>query len=153
MGIQKADSKAHLLADKLLHLQKGRHIAIPEIKEYGFDDEQKAYAIVYSYLEWVDTLENRIGDLRLKDIIAGLVEIAECLQELHLKHKITHGDITPANILVGSNNTFYIVDFGLFDITATLSQQKDLEIFARAFAAPEKLDLRASKGFSFQSDI
>ena len=153
LGIQKADTKAHLLADKLRHLQKGRHIAIPEIKEYGFDDEQKAYAIVYSYLEWVDTLANRIGDLRLKDIIAGLVEIAECLQELHLKHKITHGDITPANILVGSNNRFYIVDFGLFDITAALSQQKDLEVFARAFAAPEKLDLRASKGFSFQSDI
>ena len=153
LGIHKADTKAHLLADKLRHLQKGRHIAIPEIKEYGFDDEQNTFAIVYSYLDCVDTLEDRVADLRLKDLIAGLVEIAECLQELHHKHKITHGDIAPANILVGKNNRFYVVDFGLFDITTTLSQHKDLEIFARAFAAPEKLDLRASKGFSFQSDI
>src|SRR5690606_37659831 len=43
-------------------------------------------------------------------------------------------------------------DFGLADITKTLSQTKQLEIFARGFAAPEKLN-KLVKGFPFQADI
>jgi superfamily I DNA and/or RNA helicase len=153
LGVEKNDVKAQMLADTLRHLQKGRHTAIPEIKEYGYDNEQQAFAIVYSYLSDVDTLENQIGRLELKAVVAGLIELAECFHELHRKHKISHGDITPANILVGQDGRFFIIDFGLFDITRTLSQERALERFAKAFAAPEKLSPRLPKGFPFQSDI
>lgn len=40
LGIEKNDTKAKILADKLRHLQKARHSALPEIIEYGYDEEQ-----------------------------------------------------------------------------------------------------------------
>ncbi len=153
LGVNKGDTKSNILADKLRHLQKARHIALPEIIEFGFDEERGAYAIVNDILRNVDTLERKISTLNFKAVTSGLIEVAECLQELHIKHKITHGDITPANILIDDQNRFYIVDFGLHDITKTLSQESNLEIFARAFAAPEKVNTTATRGFAYQSDI
>jgi superfamily I DNA and/or RNA helicase len=151
-GIEKNDTKAKILADKLRHLQKARHSALPDIIEYGFDEEQKAFAIVYELLEQVDTLETKVHELKTQGAITGLYDLADCLKELHLKFKINHGDIHPANILIDKTGQFYLVDFGLADITKTLSQTKELEIFARGFAAPEKLS-RLIIGFPYQADI
>ncbi|MCG3165049.1 MAG: ATP-dependent RecD-like DNA helicase [Bacteroidia bacterium] len=153
LGIDKTDTKAKILADKLRHLQKARHIALPNIIEYGFDEEQQAFAIVYELLEDVGTLDEQAHELNNQSLITSIIELADCLKELHLKFRINHGDIHPANILIDKNGQFYLVDFGLADITKTLSQAKDLEIFARAFAAPEKLSKFGSNGFPFQSDI
>ncbi|MBS1759271.1 MAG: AAA family ATPase [Bacteroidetes bacterium] len=152
LGIEKNDTKAKILADKLRHLQKARHSALPEIIEYGYDEEQNAFAIVYELLEEVVTFETKVFELKTQGAISGLLDLADCLKELHLKFKINHGDIHPANILIDKNGQFYLVDFGLADITKTLSQTKELEIFARGFAAPEKLN-KLVKGFPFQADI
>lgn len=152
LGIEKNDTKAKILADKLRHLQKARHSALPEIIEYGYDEEQNAFAIVYELLEEVETFETKVFELKTQGAISGLLDLADCLKELHLKFKINHGDIHPANILIDKNGQFYLVDFGLADITKTLSQTKELEIFARGFAAPEKLN-KLVKGFPFQADI
>lgn len=155
LGIEKSSTKAKILADKLRHLQKARHTSLPEIIEYGFDEEQQTFAIVFKLLDSVDTLENKahyIIDLSNQNAINGFVDIASCLNELHQKFKINHGDLHPANILVDKNGQFYLVDFGLSDITKTLSQEKDIEIFASGFAAPEKLN-KFSGGFPYQSDI
>ncbi|MBK7566242.1 MAG: AAA family ATPase [Bacteroidetes bacterium] len=153
LGIDKSDTKAKILSDKLRHLQKARHIALPDIIEYGFDEEQNAFAIVYELLEGVELFENKVSKLKSQSAISSLIELADCLQELHLKFKINHGDIHPGNILIDKNGQFYLIDFGLADITKTLSQEKALEIFARGFAAPEKLNKLGSIGFPFQSDI
>lgn len=153
LGIDKSDTKAKILADKLRHLQKARHIALPDIIEYGFDEEQNAFAIVYELLEGVETFEEKVFELKNQSAISSIIELADCLQELHLKFQINHGDIHPANILIDKNGQFYLIDFGLADITKTLSQTKELEIFARGFAAPEKLNKLGSRGFPFQSDI
>lgn len=152
LGIEKNETKSKILEDKLRHLQKARHSALPEIIEYGFDVEQNAFAIVYEFLEEVETFESKVSELNTHVAISGLLDLANCLNELHLKFKINHGDIHPANILIDKNGQFYLVDFGLADITKTLSQAKDLEIFARAFAAPEKLN-KFVKGFPYQADI
>jgi serine/threonine protein kinase len=153
LGIDKSDTKAKILADKLRHLQKARHIALPNIIEYGFDEEQNAFAIVYELLEGVKNFESKVSVLKNQSAISSIIELADCLQELHLKFQINHGDIHPANILIDKNGQFYLIDFGLADITKTLSQTKELEIFARGFAAPEKLNKLGSRGFPFQSDI
>jgi len=153
LGIDKTDTKAKILADKLRHLQKARHNALPDIIEYGFDEEQQTFAIVYELLEEVQTFENKIFELKTQGALSGLIDLADCLQELHSKYKIHHGDIHPSNILIDKNGQFYLIDFGLADITKTLSQTKELEIFARGFAAPEKLNKLANTGFPFQSDI
>ncbi len=153
LGIDKSDTKAKILGDRLRHLQKARHNALPDIVEYGYDDEQKAYAIVYELLEQVETFEEKLNEINNQGVISGFIDLADCLHELHSKYKIHHGDIHPANILIDKNGQFYLVDFGLADITKTLSQEKELEIFARGFAAPEKLSKVGAKGFPYQSDI
>lgn len=153
LGIDKTDTKAKLLSDRLRHLQKARHVALPEIIEYGYDEEEKAFAIVYENLENVERFEDKLPELHNQGAISGLIDIANCLQELHLKYKINHGDIHPGNILIDKNGQFYLVDFGLADITKTLSQAKDLEVFASSFAAPEKLSRLTPIGFPYQSDI
>jgi superfamily I DNA and/or RNA helicase/tRNA A-37 threonylcarbamoyl transferase component Bud32 len=153
LGIDKNATKAKILTDRLRHIQKARHLVLPDIIHYGYDEEQNAFAIIYKLLKDVNTLEDCVHRFPLGTILNGLTEIVDCLQELHTKYKISHGDIHPANILVDSNGQFYLVDFGLANITRTLSQEKDLEIFAGSFAAPEKMNKTGAHGFAYQADI
>ncbi len=155
LGIEKSSTKTKILTDKFRHLQKERHECLPEIVEYGFDDERSAFAVVYVHLDNIINLEDRINgnsEISLAEILVGFREIITCFQSLQSK-KIAHGDLHPANILVGADKRFYVVDFSLADITRTLSQTADLEIFARAFAAPEKIDKIKASGFPYQADI
>jgi len=153
LGIEKNETKAKILSDKLRHLQKARHSALPTIIEYGYDTELSAYAIVYEFLEDARPFETSFWEFNTQTALSGLIDLSDCLQELHTKFKINHGDVHPGNILIDKNGQFYLIDFGLADITKTLSQEKNLEIFAGKFAAPEKLHKLQSGGFPYQSDI
>lgn len=153
LGVEKNETKAKILSDKLRHLQKARHCALPTIIEYGFDIELSAYAIVYEFLKDARTFETSFSEFNTQTALSGLIDLADCLKELHTKFKINHSDVHPGNILIDKNGQFYLIDFGLADITKTLSQEKNLEIFAGKFAAPEKLNKLQSGGFPYQSDI
>ena len=166
MGIEKNSTKSKILSEKLRHFQKANHSLLPKIIEYGYDEEYKTFAIVYEYIEsrvledWRSNAENNYWCLNddystntdENAILLGLTDVAECLDTLHLKYKITHGDLSPANILVDYEGKFHLIDFGLADITKTLSQERDLQVFARGFAAPEKYSI-VKKGFPYQADI
>ena len=166
LGIEKNSTKSRILSEKLRHFQKANDPLLPKIIEYGYDEECKTFAIVYEYIEsrvledWRSKTENNYYALNddyspstdENAILLGLSDVAECLSSLHLKYKITHGDLSPANILVDHEGKFHLIDFGLADITKTLSQEKDLQVFARGFSAPEKYS-KAKKGFPYQADI
>jgi len=166
LGVEKNSTKSKILSEKLRHFQKANDPLLPKIIEYGYDDECKTFAIVYEYIEsrvledWRSSTENNYYALNDDNssstdenaILLGLSDVAECLCSLHLKHKITHGDLSPANILVDYEGNFHLIDFGLADVTKTLSQETDLQIFARGFAAPEKYS-KAKNGFPYQADI
>ena len=166
LGIEKNSTKSKILSEKLRHFQKANDPLLPKIIEYGFDEECKTFAIVYEYIEsrvledWRSITENNYWTLNddyststdENAVLLGLADVAECLCSLHLKYSTTHGDLSPANILVDHEGKFHLIDFGLADVTKTLSQEKDLQIFARGFAAPEKFS-KAKKGFPFQADI
>jgi superfamily I DNA and/or RNA helicase len=152
LGIEKNDIKLTMLRDRLRSLQGAKHPCLPDIIEYNFDTEQGAYAVVYKYLEDIESLENKVTALNIQNIMSGLIDLADCLNSLHSKYTINHGDIHPGNIFVDKNGQFFLIDFQLFEITRTLSQEKNIEIFAKDFAAPEKFD-RLGSGFPYQSDI
>ncbi len=151
-GIKKDSRQSKILNDKLRHLKKGVHACLPKIIEYNWDKEKGAYCIVFENIK-ACTLKEKLQELPPIHFLSGMTQIVSCLLHLQQKHRLTHGDINPDNILVDKNFEFYLIDFGLSDITATLSQEQSLEIFAKAFAAPEKWNRKIAKGFPHQSDI
>ncbi len=153
LGVSQSDTSLRLLSDKLRHLQQARHSVLPEMVEYGFDAKQGAFAIVFEYLNKVETLQDKIKSLSPMDLMPGMLDVVDCLKVLHEKHHISHGDIHPGNILIDGNGQFYVVDFGLAVLTRTLSEEKELVVFAREFAAPEKFGKVSVGGFPFQSDV
>lgn len=155
LGISKNSSKSKILSDKLRHLQKATHPLLPNIVEYGYDESEGTYAIVYQYIQDANSLEDFFSfrpECNLSSLMMGMSDVADCLSSLHSNGNITHGDLSPANILIDSQHNFYLIDFGLADITNTLSQEQNLQIFARDFAAPEKFK-KSRIGFPYQSDI
>ncbi|AIM61058.1 serine/threonine protein kinase [Cellulophaga lytica] len=151
-GIEKNSQPSKILYSKLRHLKKAFHASLPKIIEYEWDENQSAYCIIFENKN-ASSLEENIFEIKPTHFLKGIEQIANCLQQLQQKHKLTHGDITPANILVDENFDFYLIDFGISDISATLSQSQELEIFAKEFASPEKWDRKIPKGFPYQSDI
>ena len=152
-GIKHKSQQSKLLVDKLRHLKKATHSSLPKIIEYEWDEEQGAYCIIFEYIE-AKTLEEKYWDIQPTYFLKGIEQIISCLKTLQQEFRLSHGDITPANILVDNDLNFYLIDFGLSDIAATLSQEASQEIFAREFAAPEKWDRKLKgKGFPYQADI
>lgn len=151
-GIEKNSQPSKILYNKLRHLKKAVHSSLPKIIEYEWDESQSAYCIIFENKN-ATSLEENIFEIKPTHFLKGIEQIANCLQQLQQKHKLAHGDITPANILVDENFDFYLIDFGVSDISATLSQSQELEIFAKEFASPEKWDRKIPKGFPYQSDI
>lgn len=151
-GIEKNSQPSKILYNKLRHLKKAVHSSLPKIIEYEWDESQSAYCIIFENKD-ASSLEENIFEIKPTHFLKGIEQIANCLQQLQQKHKLAHGDITPANILVDENFDFYLIDFGISDISATLSQSQELEIFAKEFASPEKWDRKIPKGFPYQSDI
>ncbi len=151
-GIKRNSQPSKILFDKLRHLKKAVHPSLPNIIEYEWDESKDAYCIIFEYKN-AQSLEERIWDIKPTFFLKGIEQIINCLQQLQQNHRLSHGDITPANILVDENLDFYLIDFGIADISSTLSQEQNLEIFAKEFAAPEKWNRKIPKGFPYQSDI
>lgn len=151
-GVEKNSQPSKILYNKLRHLKKAVHSSLPKIIEYEWDENQSAYCIIFENKN-ANSLEENILGIKPTHFLKGIEQIANCLQQLQQNHKLAHGDITPANILVDDNFDFYLIDFGISDISATLSQSQELEIFAKEFASPEKWDRKIPKGFPYQSDI
>ncbi|MDO4228662.1 MAG: AAA domain-containing protein [Capnocytophaga sp.] len=153
LGIEKDSTPSRMLSDKLRHLKKAEHKALPQIIEYGWDENQENFCVIFEYKDSESLKNNRDKCYNPNLFLRGILQIIDCLQHLNLKNRISHGDITPENILVDDENNFYLIDFGISDIATTLSQARELEVFAREFAAPEKWDRETPKGFPYQSDI
>lgn len=151
-GIQKDSRQSKILYQKLRHLKRANHNCLPKIIEYDWDEDKQAYCIIFEYKN-AEPLEVLGDNIPPAYFLKGIEQLINCLQSLNITHRVTHGDITPANILVDDKFDFYLIDFGIADIATTLSQARSLEVFAKQFAAPEKWDRKIPKGFPYQSDI
>ncbi len=151
-GINQGSNPSKILSDKLRQLKKASHQVLPKIIEYGLDEEYTNYCIIFERKN-AKSLEDCFDRIKPTQFFDGILQVLSCLQQLLQNHRITHGDITPSNILVSEDFDFYLIDFGISDIAVTLSQHKELVVFAKAFAAPEKWNREVTKGFSYQSDI
>lgn len=140
--------------DKLRHIKRAKHPSLPSIVAEGFDESLNSFCIIYDKLIDVDSLENKVNDLDPEAFLSGLIELVDCLSELSVNHKIFHGDIHPANILLNeAADKFYLIDFNQAVITAAISQEKNLQVFAARFAAPERFNRDAIAPSLYLSDI
>ncbi len=91
---------------------------------YNFGQENGAYFIIMSYVEG-KTLQDLVtekGRLPVKEATSILTGVLHGLAHAHSK-SVIHRDIKPANILVGSDGTPRIVDFGL---ARSITEEKQL---------------------------
>jgi len=87
-----------------------KHPNILEVFDYGQED-----GITYIVMELVEggTLEDRIGaPMELEEVVRTLEPLAAALDYAHA-HGILHRDIKPSNILLHTNGTPVLADFGL----------------------------------------
>lgn len=153
LGINKEDDRTNAYADGLRRLQHAKHSNLPAIVDFGFDEERKAFVVIHEYLNEARPLEGCCKELSRSVLIAGLKDMGECLSYLHAKFHIAHGDIHPGNILVDHAGQFHLIDLGLANMTRSLSQEADIEVFATHFSAPEKHKPGAKRGYPWQSDV
>ena len=80
---------------------------------YGFEDSTDVHALVLELVEG-PTLADRIalGPLGVDEALSIARQIAEALEEAH-EQGVVHRDLKPANIVVRSDGTVKVLDFGL----------------------------------------
>jgi cyclic di-GMP phosphodiesterase len=89
---------------------KLKHPNILEVFDYGYED-----GTAYLVLELIEggTLADRVGrPMELQDVVRIIEQIASALDHAHL-HGVLHRDIKPSNILIHSDGTPVLADFGL----------------------------------------
>jgi putative two-component system response regulator len=96
-----------------------KHPNILEVFDFGYED-----GAAYLVLELVEggTLEDRIGrPIHLREVLRILEQLASALDYAH-ERGILHRDIKPSNILIHSDGTPVLGDFGLARMTGALGR-------------------------------
>jgi putative two-component system response regulator len=89
---------------------KLKHPNILEVFDYGYED-----GTAYLVLELVEggTLADRVGrPMDLQEVVHIVEQVASALDHAHT-HDVLHRDIKPSNILIHSDGTPVLADFGL----------------------------------------
>ncbi|ODM87298.1 Casein kinase I isoform epsilon, partial [Orchesella cincta] len=105
---------------------------VPRLKDYIQDFDYKVNILVLELLghsldHWFNYCSNKFS---LKTVLQIWDQMLENLRFIH-EYSITHGDIKPANILMGlgdNSNMVYLIDFGLatqYRDTKTCRHMKD----------------------------
>jgi serine/threonine protein kinase len=83
----------------------------PQLKWYG-TDHQINYLVINLLVCSLTKLTKVYGSLNLKTVLILGIQIIKRLETLHNKC-LLHRDIKPDNFLLDTNNTLYLIDFGL----------------------------------------
>ena len=144
-GIKHNSEASKILFDKLRHLKKVKHEVLIPIVEYGWDEEEKSYCIIFQHRNFCTLKEKEI---KICSFLLGIKSIIKGLKKIHTACGINHRAITPSNILVDDEGNFCLANFylGSFIEISDEESKKD-------FAAPEKYDKNISKSFPYQKDI
>lgn len=126
-----------------------KHPNIVQVLDYHENTDNLGRPIGYIVQEYIhgETLAHRIREysgIHSRDTIWDLeakmdvmIEILSGLDYLH-QWKIIHRDISPSNIMLGSNNQVKIIDFGLAKVLDDPSNQdSDLSHQVTVYSAPE----------------
>lgn len=113
------------------------HPNIVQILAVSKDPSTGSYFIVMEFIEG-GNLRDILTIRKKLDIGQSLRIMAECVEGLAYAHSkgLTHRDIKPSNILLATNGTAKLVDFGLAEINQTQNMVMDMR--SKTGAAPEE---------------
>jgi serine/threonine protein kinase len=134
---------------------KIRHMRHPHLVEaLNFGEEKHVPYIVMEYIEG-QNLEQRLqeqGPMPLPEAVAIIMQVAEGLRFMHLKHML-HRDVKPGNILLKDQNFAKLGDFGILKSLAPDScmTRQGQAMGTIEFGSPEQFE--DAKRADFRCDI
>ncbi len=153
----------HLVSDKnfvAMLLDEARlasaiaHPNVVKVRELRFDDGEPS--IVMEYVEGASLSElwkDLAADDRAFDLRVALRIVLDGLAGMHAAHELTdasgkplgivHRDISPHNVLVGSDGRARLTDFGIAHAADRFQETRTQEVKGKlAYLAPERVDRR-----------
>lgn len=121
----------------------------------AFEENNTAYYVM-EYIEGANLSEmvKKYGPISMKSALEYIKKIGSALEYIHEK-KINHLDIKPANIMIRSNNTPVLIDFGLSKQYDSDGNQTSTMPpgFSHGYAPIEQYNDGGVRDFSPQTDI
>ncbi len=129
------ENKTHFLSEARVLAMFSKDDGIVAVKEH-FEENDTAY-IVMEYLDGM-TLKNHIKGKKLpyKEATSLLRPISRALTKVH-QFNVVHKDVSPENIMVTSDNTVKLLDFG-GAINIVSDESAKTVSFKRGYAPPEQ---------------
>ncbi len=107
----KVSEHAELLEREAYVLERLKHKAFPQVKEYASQEN----CLIMEYVEGSNLQEILDGGKRfeIREILFIMEEVLEALNALHMQEEpIIYRDIKPANIMIEKNGRIRLVDLG-----------------------------------------
>jgi serine/threonine-protein kinase len=108
--------------------------------------------LVMEYIPEARTIDQWIQDRNAtpEDIVDSMLPLCDAIAHAH-SHLIVHSDIKPGNVLVDSNDTVKLLDFGIASFLRKQQQDRSgVRALSPAYASPEQL---AGETVTIASDI
>lgn len=117
------------------------HPNIVKIYDVGFTD--KLQFIVMEYIDGITLTEyiEKEGVLKWKDVVHFTMQILKALQHAH-DRGIVHRDIKPQNVMLLSNGTIKVMDFGI----ARFNRETDKTVSEKAIGSVHYISPEQAKG-------
>lgn len=144
--LAKHQGTGKIVVKKQVPLKTGK--VYEKVKEMNHPNLAKIYAVCYGpeiclvIEEYIsgETLEEKLEELKVlpEEVVRDyLKQILEGMREVH-KMGIVHRDLTPANILISTDNVIKLIDFGIAR-NPKENQKKDTSILGTVgYASPEQ---------------
>ena len=150
-GVGSLKKAALLFEQEALRLAElGKHHCIPELYAYSTQNRHQ-----YLVQEWIEgknlaeilTTEGVFDEQQIRHLLNSLLQILDFIHN----RQIIHRDIKPENIILRSDKTFALVDFGAAKVVTQAISKTGTIIGSPEYIAPEQLRGKAVFASDFYS--
>lgn len=146
--VDRTDERKNVFLKEADILKKLDHPALPRIIDIVIDED--AFYIVMDYIRGraLNEILKKNGPIEQSTVIKWSIEIADAFAYLHSKN-IIYRDMKPQNILITSDGTLKLVDFGVARVYKEGKESDTDFLGTEGYAAPEQFDKQTDE----RSDI